>query len=251
MNRTATEIRGTATVAAPDPVPCDRVFDLSMAGRCIPAGRAGQPTAGAFFDVQVLGEHRSLIAIGDVAGHGYGVGSRARRLRSEVRHHAPQATSPAELLSLLDATYGFGDDDDIATVWIGIYDSDSHVLRYASAGHPPPVIAEVGGPARLLAAASAPPLGTGAVAAHVRADVVLWRAGALLVAYSDGLVERPERDLEDQIHEFRDLVGWTHVILAADAGPRIVAETLLNDAVPGPASTLDDACILVLRRDAL
>ena len=197
----------------------------------------------------MLDERRFLFTVGDVAGHGSGAGSRMRRLRASIRDLARRTSSPAELLSLLDESYGLGDDDDIATVWIGIYNSDTSLLCYASAGHPPPIVAEKGRAPRLLAAASAPPLGTGAVAAHVHADVAPWRPGALLVAYSDGLVERPERDLEEQIHELRDLVGWTHLTLESDASPGLLAETLLNAVVPDPTSTLDDVCILVLRRE--
>jgi sigma-B regulation protein RsbU (phosphoserine phosphatase) len=249
MNRTATQVGGATAVALPDADRPDRAFDLSTAGRCSPAGRAGQPIAGDFYDAYVLDEHRFLIAIGDVAGHGYGAGSRMRELRGAVRNLAPRTSSPAELLSALDGTLGLGDDDDIATVWVGIYDHDTSLLRYASAGHPPPILSEVGGPPRLLAAASAPPLGTDAVAAHVRTDEVLWPVGALLVAYTDGLVERRGRNLGDQINDVRELVGWIHATLDADATPRILAETLFNAVVPDPGSPLDDVCILVLRRE--
>jgi serine phosphatase RsbU (regulator of sigma subunit) len=204
---------------------------------------------GDFYDAYVLDEHRFLIAIGDVAGHGYRAASRMRELRGAVRHLAPRTSSPAEMLSVLDATVGLGDDDDIATVWIGIYDDDTSLLRYASAGHPPPILTELGAAPRLLAAASAPPLGTDAVAAHVRVDEVLWEAGALLVAYSDGVVERPDRDVGEQINDLRDIVGWIHETLEADTTPRILAETLFNAVVPDPASFPDDVCILVLRRE--
>ncbi|MDQ1698821.1 MAG: hypothetical protein QOG34_684 [Frankiaceae bacterium] len=250
MHLTGTQVGGSVIVAALDSDRSGRAFDLSVAGRCIPAGSPWQRIAGDFYDVYALDEHRLLIAIGDVAGHGSGAGTRMRELRAAVRNLARQVPSPGELLSALDEIYGLGEDDDIATVWIGIYDSDTSVLRYAGAGHPPPIIAEVGRPPRLLVAASAPPLGTRAVAAHVRTDQLFWQAGAALVAYSDGLVERRQRDLERQITEFRDLVGWTRAALDADAIPRILAETLVNAVIPDPASTLDDVCILVLRREA-
>lgn len=249
MNLTATQVGGVTAVAPPDVDRSDRAFDLSIAGRCVPAGRSGTPIAGDFCDAYVLDEHRLLIAVGDVAGHGYGAASRMRELRGAVRNLAPRASSPAELLSALDGTYGLGDEDDIATVWIGIYDDDTSVLRYASAGHLPPILAEVGGPPRLLAVASAPPLGTHAVAAHVRADEVFWQAGAVLVVYSDGMVERPGCDLGDQINDLREVVGWIHETLGADAKPRLLTETLFNAVVPDPASTRDDVCILVLRRE--
>jgi serine phosphatase RsbU (regulator of sigma subunit) len=151
-------------------------------------------------------------------------------------------------LSQLDGSYG-RDDDDIATMWMGMYERDTHRLLYASAGHPPPVFAAIDDQPSLLAHASAPPLGTGAVAAHVRDEEVYWQAGALLVAYSDGLVERPEHDLELQLHQLRDLVGRTQAARMTDVGPHSVAERLLNALVPDAASALDDVCVLVLRRD--
>jgi serine phosphatase RsbU (regulator of sigma subunit) len=228
----------------------DPAFDLSLAGRCIPSGRAGQPIAGDFYDGFRLDEHRYLLAVGDVAGHGVGARSRMEHLRAAIRRVARWSTSPAELLGVLDKTYVLGEADDIATVWVGIYDNETSLLHYASAGHPPPIIVQVDGVPHLLENASAPPLGTGAVAAHVRSHEVLWQAGALLVAYSDGLVERRERDLEDHIHQLRELVGLTREA-HGDAAPHAFAETLLDVAVPDRAGSLDDICILVVRRHAV
>jgi serine phosphatase RsbU (regulator of sigma subunit) len=250
INGTAIEIAGTPDVTAPALDRREQVFDLSLAGRCIPAGRAGQPVAGDFYDVHEVDRKRLLITVGDVAGHGYDAGSRMRPLRAAARHLARRTSSPAELLSELDVTFSHGDDDDIATVWTGIYDNETNILRYASAGHPPPIMADVGEPPRLLAEASAPPLGTGAVGAHVQVDEVFWKLGSLLVAYSDGLVERRQRDLEVQLHQLRDLVGRAHTNPVSGATPFSVAEALLSALVPDPESALDDVCILLLRREA-
>jgi diguanylate cyclase (GGDEF)-like protein len=226
----------------------DRAFDLTLARRCIPAGHAGQPIAGDFYDTCVLDDHRFLIAIGDVAGHGPSAGSRMRQLSAAVRRVARWTSSPTELLTVLDKTYVPGKDDDIATVWVGIYDDRTGVLHYASAGHPPPIMAEIGRAPRLLEVASAPPLGTGVVAQHARGHELQWPAGAVLVGYSDGLVERRGHDLADQIDELRRLVGATHAELGAGATPQLLVQALLEAAVPEPVSPLDDVCILVLRR---
>jgi serine phosphatase RsbU (regulator of sigma subunit) len=245
MNLMATEI-GTAAVRAPD---LDRALDLTLAGRCIPAGRTGKPIAGDFYEARALDDHRLLIAVGDASGHGVGAGCRMRELRGAVRRAARWASSPIELLSVLDETYVLGNDDDIATVWIGVYDKDTSLLQYASAGHPPPVMTDLGGTPRLLEPASAPPLGTGAVAAHARAHELLWPAGSLLVAYSDGLVERRDRDLEDQIDQLRRLVGFTGSALGLAASPAMLAKTLVDAMAPDQSPPLDDICILVVRRD--
>lgn len=230
------------------PYRTDRVLNVSLAGRCIPAGRTGQPVAGDFYDVHALDGHRLLITVGDVAGHGLGAASRMRKLRSVTRRLARQTSSPAQLLRDIDELVTRPDDDDIATVWLGIFDRDTSILRYASAGHPPPVLAEIGKPPHLLAEASAPPLGTGAVGAHVHVEEIRWPPGALLVAYSDGLIERPQCDLENQMQLLRELVGRAHTQGAATI--REIAKTILDHLVPDPVSARDDVCILVLRREA-
>jgi diguanylate cyclase (GGDEF)-like protein len=245
MNVRVTQVRNRVPVATPG---LDRAFDLTLARRCIPAGHAGQPIAGDFYDTCVLDDHRLLIAIGDVAGHGPGAGSRMRQLSAAVRRVARWTSSPTELLTVLDKTYVPGKEDDIATVWVGIYDGRTGILRYASAGHPPPIMAEIGRAPRLLEVASAPPLGTGVVAQHARGHELQWPAGAVLVGYSDGLVERRGHDLEDQIDELRRLVGATHAELGEGATPQLLVQALLEAAVPEPVSPLDDVCILVLRR---
>jgi serine phosphatase RsbU (regulator of sigma subunit) len=151
---------------------------------------------------------------------------------------------------VLDVISLLGGEDDLATVWVGVYDADTGLLRYASAGHPPPVFAEIGRPPRLLEAASAPPLGTGAVAGHAQVHELRWPAGALLVAYSDGLVERRERDLEQQIHRLCESVGFFGAALGSQANPRELTEALLAAGVSDLASPTDDLCVLVVRRDA-
>jgi serine phosphatase RsbU (regulator of sigma subunit) len=238
--------RGAAALSPPA---LDRTLDLTLAARCLPAMRSGQPMAGDFYDTWLLDDHRLLIAVGDVAGHGVGAGSRMRKLRAGVCRGALWRSSPAELLGLLDETYVLGSDDDIATLWLGVYDCGTGMLSYASAGHLPPVLAEVGTRPRLLAEASAPPLGTGAVAEYVCTHEIEWPAGAFLVAYSDGLVERPTLDLDDQIDQLRGLAGLAASELGTAASPRMLAARLLDAAVPDQRCARDDVCILVLRRD--
>lgn len=250
MNRTAAQ---EVLRSLPRPVApywgAERVLNMSVVGRCIPTGSAGRPIAGDFYDVGALDEHRILIAVGDVAGHGVGAAVRMRQLRSATRRLAAQTHSPAQLLRTLDELHTRPVSDDIATLWLGLYDSNTDVLRYASAGHPPPVLAVVGAPPLLLSEASAPPLGTGAVGAHVRVGEIYWPPGALLVAYSDGLVERPSCDLEDQMHLLRELVGRVYAPTLAGDSIGGIAAAILDELVPDPAAAHDDVCILVLRSE--
>jgi serine phosphatase RsbU (regulator of sigma subunit) len=227
-----------------------RVENASLAARCIPSGFRGEPVAGDFFDVIWLDEFRLLLAVGDVAGHGVGAAARMTQLRAETRELAQLAVSPADLLAGLDVMQVERHLEDIATLWLGIYDVQTGLLQYSSAGHPPLVLAGIVGGPQLLAEASAPPIGTGCVMEHAVVDQVQLPIGALLVGYSDGLVERPECDLEDQIAVLRDVVDRTNRLSPADVSLVDLMAAILAELLPDPGTARDDVCLLMLRREA-
>jgi serine phosphatase RsbU (regulator of sigma subunit) len=228
------------------------VDSLSIAGRCIPAGSRGEPVAGDFFDVFPAADGRLLITLGDVAGHGLGAAEAMSQLRADARAFARVAPRPVDILGQLDLIQSQCDTDQIATLWVGIYDPPTGRLEYSSAGHPPLVLAEPGRPARLLAEASAPPLGTGFVSEHAVVDEVHIPVGAVLVGYSDGLVERPDRDLEDQIELLRGIVEREANAGAGAAEVKLadLVHAVLRELVPYPATARDDVCVLLLRRES-
>jgi len=226
------------------------VEHLAMAGRCVPSGLRGEPVAGDFFDVFGLDDSRLLIAVGDVAGHGVAVADRMIQLRADMRELALLTTSLAEVLWRLDLIQAEHAVDDIATLWLGVYDVRSGDLQHSSAGHLPLILAGVDGRARLLSEASAPPLGTGFVGQHARVEEIQLPIGALLVAYSDGLVERPDRDLECQIEFLRGVVEESYEPGRKDVTLDELVQSILAELVPDLESARDDICVLMLRRDA-
>jgi serine phosphatase RsbU (regulator of sigma subunit) len=234
--------------AAP-PADLSRIDDLSVASRCIPAGPGGLPAGGDFVDAFRLDAERVLVAVGDVAGHGVGASARMWQLRAATRAFALHQSSPVEVLRRLDRMQALHDPEDIATLWLGIYDPGTGLLRYASAGHPPPVVAGHGGRPVLLDEATAPPLGTGVVADLAPVHEIVLPVGAVLVAYSDGLVERPDRDLDEQLHLLRALVEETYAPGLPGASLSSFVDAIFATLVPDAAATHDDVCVLVLRRE--
>jgi serine phosphatase RsbU (regulator of sigma subunit) len=242
-----TAVPSTGARTALEPI-ASQFADLATAGRYLPAGLDGESLGGDFFDLFRLDDFRLLVAVGDVAGHGPGAFARMTWLRASTRAFSlDPGSTPEGVLRHLDAVQSWYEPEDIATLWVGMYDPRTGVLRYASAGHLPPVLAPAGGPAVLLEEASGPPLGTGAVARHVTAYDIVWPHGAVLVAYSDGLVERPAADLDQQISMLRDAVQRE---TAAD--PAAALETLVEGTLAAMLSEArnarDDVCVLALRR---
>src|SRR6185437_6578524 len=79
-----------------------------------------------------------------------------------------------------------------ATVAIAVLDPCTGRLLYATCGHPPPLLVGTSGATRFLPGTGSGPLGTGSP--PVLADASL-ESGELILLYSDGLIERPDRTL--------------------------------------------------------
>jgi serine phosphatase RsbU (regulator of sigma subunit) len=185
--------------------------------------------------------------VGDVAGHGAAASARMQQLRAAARAYAIQEPGPASVLRRLDEFCTRLDPESIATLWYGEYEPSTGTLLHASAGHPPPVLTCHGDPARVLHVAAAPPLGVGLTGALAVEQREVLPPGAVLVAYSDGLVERREADLDEQLALLARAV--TTACDPGSAGTASeIAEQVLAALVPDPEQAEDDVCLLVVRR---
>lgn len=157
---------------------------LHFAARTLGAGsdaRAG----GDWHDAYEFPGGRVFFAIGDIAGHGIDAAVAMSRARQSMIAAALSDDDPASVLSKVNAAIllqGGG----MATALCGYVDAASGAVRYASAGHPPPILAAAGA-VRMLPY-GALPLGVMADAAY-ETRTISASAGALLVLYTDGVLE--------------------------------------------------------------
>jgi anti-sigma regulatory factor (Ser/Thr protein kinase) len=167
----------------PDRLPS--VVGVSVAARYSPAR---DEVGGDWYDVVELAKGRMGFAIGDVVGHGIRAAALMGQLRIAMRAYSLEGHGPGTVLELLDRLLHAIRERGMATATYAIFDSETSTLRFASAGHPPPV-AVLGARSRLLEPPSAPPLGTLPYASYPEIDVVL-EPDELVLLYTDGLVER-------------------------------------------------------------
>jgi serine phosphatase RsbU (regulator of sigma subunit) len=201
------------------------------------AGVEGTRVGGDWYDAIDLGAGRTALVVGDVAGRGIRAASLMGQLRAAVRAYARLDLPPAEVLEQLDAIVYELSDSQLVTCIYGVHDPATGELRYANAGHLPPLIVTPGETARRLPEATGPPLGVGT--SQFGEHRVMLPSGALLVMYTDGLVERRGRDLD---------AGIDALAAHVRAGSRPV-QTLpgaLVDAL-APGGSEDDIAILVAR----
>lgn len=223
------------------------IADLGFAGRYLPAGQGTEPIAGDFYDLLQLGPDLIAVVVGDVSGHGPTALARMQQLRAAARAYAIEQPGPQAVIARLDRFHERLDPESLATLWYGEYQPSTGRITYASAGHPPPVLICHGDPTRLLAPADAPPLGVGA-AQDVVAHTEELPVGAVLVAYSDGLVERHGADFDDQLALLLGVVTAACDPDRAAGAPAIAAE-ILDTLIPEPDRAEDDVCLLVMRRE--
>ena len=171
-----------------------------LAARCLLAanGQAG----GDWFDAIPRADGTVALMVGTVPGDGIDATAGMSRLRAVFDE---LLTTEADLETALGRADAFAARSPAlrsATLVLAVLNPEDGALRYASFGHPPPLIAGTGpAAARYLSGAGTGPLGTGGQLA-LAVDVL--QPGQLLLLYSDGLIERPARNLTQSLAELAD-----------------------------------------------
>lgn len=112
---------------------------LDVAVRYRPA-EAEQLVGGDWYDAVVLPSRLVLLCVGDVAGHGIEAATSMVVLRNALRGLAVTGAGPGQLLSWLNMVTHHLTGGVTATAVCGLYDPDTRTLRWARAGHLPPVL---------------------------------------------------------------------------------------------------------------
>jgi len=177
--------------------------DVELAAVYAPAA-AGHQVGGDWYDALRHPDGSTLLVIGDVTGHDISAAATMGQVRSALRTLAVATTdTPAQLLTRLDETLAVLGSDVLATVLaIRLDDGGEHGarrMRWSSAGHLPALLALPGEGVAVLDGHEVDLL-LGLAPGSARSDnEVVLPAGATLLLYTDGLVERRDSDLTEGI----------------------------------------------------
>ncbi|MEU9987071.1 SpoIIE family protein phosphatase [Streptomyces sp. NPDC048045] len=219
---------------------------VDVAYRYLPAdSRVG--VGGDWFDVIPLSGARVGLTVGDVVGHGVHAAATMGRLRATVRTLALLDLDPAELLTRLDdlvaqdsesqADDGLSDESLGVTCLYAIYDPVSGRCVWASAGHPPPIVADTSGSVALSALAPGPPLGLGGLP-YENVELNL-SSGSVVAFFTDGVVEDRRTDIDSGIDRLAQILAWQRSPVEE------LCDRALSALPPGPQA--DDATLLLVR----
>ena len=210
-------------------------------GSCYRQSNVSGLVGGDWFDAFELPDDRLMFAVGDVVGHGFDAMEDMAHLRLATRAFAYEGHGPSRILGELSIYTRDGTSGRFATVVVGVYDPNDQAITLASAGHPPPLLRRRGERSNYVALSPGLPLGVlgDPTPAGTRIRVA---PGDLLVFFTDGVIERRGRSLDDGLAELRDALD----AIDADTAPDAVGQYLIDNCLPD-IEPADDRCVLVLR----
>ncbi len=216
-----------------------RSASVTLAARYEAASEALE-VGGDWYDTLELPDGRLGITVGDVVGHGLAAATAMGRFRVAMGALARYTTDPGALLSQLDQFAAGNDGADFATACYAVFDPATAQLRYASAGHPPILVVSGEGRTRWLMGGRSGPF-NGTVNEARPEAVETLEPGALLVLYSDGLIERRREPITVGLERLEKAAAPLHGVPAAEACTRLL------EALGVDERREDDVVVLCMR----
>ena len=183
----------------------DRLSDVSgleTDARYLPA--AGGSLGGDWYDVFSLPAGRVAVAVGDVVGRGVEAAAVMAQLRTAVRAYAADGHPPAAVLDRVNTLMWHLGPLAMTTAVYAVLDPAAETLELVSAGHPPALVIPPSGAAAYLESQPGMPLGVSPTATYA-SQTFLLPTGAILLLYTDGLVERRGESIDLGLERLRAL----------------------------------------------
>jgi serine phosphatase RsbU (regulator of sigma subunit) len=217
--------------------------EFEIVVRYVPAA-AGAEIGGDWYDAFHQRSGATVLAIGDVVGHDTRAAAAMGQVRGLLRGISySSGGTPAEVLTELDRAVDGLALDTMATALVARLETDSEggtVVRWANAGHPAPIVIAANGAVSVLDGKPADLL-LGVFPEAVREDhIEVLDPGATVLLYTDGLVERRDRDIDDGTAELVRVVRECVGLPLGELCDQVLERLFLPDAE-------DDVAVLAVR----
>ncbi len=215
--------------------------DLGLVARYRSA-TSGVHVGGDWYDAVTRPDGTVVLMVGDVTGHGVDAAVVMGKLQNALRAYALEGHGPAASLRLVHDLLRGLDTPLYATAVVAELEPATGLLRWTSAGHPPPLLQDHHGDVSFLEVEHAPMLGI-----HIPAELEFPQherelsPGSSVALFTDGLIERRTSDLD---------AGMARLVEAFRAcdGDSLEdrAEHVLRTML-GSTDHDDDVCLLMCR----
>jgi serine phosphatase RsbU (regulator of sigma subunit) len=221
----------------PDRLPS--VPGLRLAARSWP-GNSSHQVGGDWYDVFTLPSGKVGLVVGDVVGHDVAAAAAMGQIRAALRSVAAFESSPGAVLARVNDIADVYQLTELTTCLYAVVDPGTRVVTWASAGHLNPLMVFDTGASELLDGDPGLPLGVSQTAVYTdRSGRV--RPGDSLLLYTDGLIERSSRPIDDGL-------ALLETVRGPHRDPEQLCEHVLSLLAAQPP-TYDDVTLLALRAD--
>jgi PAS domain S-box-containing protein len=178
---------------------------VAIAGRYLAGGEAGV-VGGDWYATVPIDASRLGIGIGDVAGHGLAAVQLMAEMRFGLRAFVLADERPGRVLSRLNRLLGVYRREAFVTAVYGVVDVRAGTATLASAGHLPPLVRHANGEVATIEHVGGPALGV-LGSPNFPEHTIALNVGDTIVLYTDGLIERRDRSIDDAILAFADVLA--------------------------------------------
>ncbi len=204
-------------------------------------GSTAVDVGGDWFDILTLPDGRLGFVVGDVVGKGVQAAATMAQLRNGMRAITLDALTPAQTVTKLNLLLETYIDVPFATLAYIALDPATGEVTVSSAGHPPPLVVCPDARTVWLEGEGGLPLGVDAGTPYGERTTTL-EAGSTIVLYTDGLVERRGRSIDE------GLADLARVASEAPREPDAIVDALVEQLV-GSQTRHDDVAVLAVQLD--
>ncbi len=199
---------------------------------------------GDFYDFYMLNDHTVAFLIADVSGKGIPAAMFMMKAKTIIKDLAESGLEPDEIFTKANEKLCENNDAGMfVTAWLGILDLSTGLLKFANAGHNPPLISKLEGEFEYLKARSGLIL-AGMEGIKYRKTELQLDPGDRLYLYTDGVTEATDRD--DKLYGEQRLLNFVNTI--GEATPEELCRRVEEDVdrFVGDAPQFDDITMLGL-----
>jgi sigma-B regulation protein RsbU (phosphoserine phosphatase) len=143
---------------------------------------------GDYYDCLEISETELLFCIGDISGKGIAAALLMANFQANLRGEVSKLDNLGEFVQYLNVKVNqITKGEKFITLFIGVYDSETRILRYVNAGHNPPLLLKDGAIIELDKGCTL--LGMFEALPVMRIGKEKIPEGAVLINYTDGLID--------------------------------------------------------------
>ena len=225
------------------------VFPKSNSFRLYAEMITAKEVGGDFYDFYMLNDSTIAFLVADVSGKGIPAAMFMMRAKTVIRDLAERGLEPDEIFTIANNKLCENNDAGMfVTAWLGILDTKTGLMKFANAGHNPPLFKKNGEKFEYMKARSGMLL-AGMEGIKYRKNELQLTPGDKLYLYTDGVTEATNESTElysdQRLLDFVNSLGNTE----PESLCKLIKEDV--DKFVGTAPQFDDITMLAVNFDAI